>query len=431
MTDAFDVVVVGAGAAGLAAGARLTAAGVSVAVLEAASRPGGRAYTDTTSLDAPWDQGCHWLHSASVNPLRAAADELGVSYMLRGSRQARATHLGDRWADEAERNEVWQAIDGAFAAVKQAGDEGRDIAASAVLDTSSRWLRLVRHWITLMSAAEPERLSTLDYAAYSDTAENYPVSTGYGALIAAAARRMAPALDVTLDCPVAAVDWSGQGVVLDTPRGRVKARLAILALPTTILASGRLRFAPLLPAALAETFEALPLGCAEKVALRFDREVFGMPATSYCDTIDLRDPKRPPVNFTLNPFGHSMAIAQLGGDNAARLVKAGPAAMVDFALAALVDTFGADIRDRVAGTATTGWIANPLIGGAYSCALPGKAHMRTRLVDALDDPGTLDGKVMFAGEAVSAYAYSTAHGAWLSGLRAADNALARLGRKAA
>lgn len=425
MSDLFDAVVIGAGAAGLAAGARLHRAGARVAVLEAAGRIGGRAFTDTASFGVPWDRGCHWLHSASVNPLRKLADELGFAYMQRGSRQARDTHLGTRWASEDERNAVWLAIRDAFDAVKQAGDEGRDIAASEAMDLTTPWLRLTRHWLSLMSAADPERISTLDFAAYADTGENHPVQKGYGALVAAVAHAAAPDLAVTLDCPVTRIDWSGAGVALETPRGTVKASHAILAVPTSVIANGRIDFAPALPVELAEAFAALPLGAAEKVAFQFDRDVFGVAPTSYCDTIDLHDATRVPINFTLNPFGHAMAIGHLAGDNAAELVAAGPAAMADFGLSALVDAFGSDLRARVTGTATTAWIADPLIGGAYSCALPGLAHMRARLSDSLD------GKVLFAGEAVSAAAYSTAHGAHLTGIAAAERVLAALGRAAA
>ncbi|MBS7555268.1 FAD-dependent oxidoreductase [Ancylobacter dichloromethanicus] len=424
-----EVIVIGAGAAGLAAGARLTRAGVDVVVLEAAGRRGGRAFTDTATFGVAWDRGCHWLHSASVNPLRAAADELGLAYLARGNRKARATHLGDRWADEAECEAIWRAIQEGYAAIHKAGEEGRDIAASEVLGTPTPWTRLARHWLTLLSAAEPERLSTLDYAAYADTGENYPVEKGYGALVQAVAARAAPELAVVTGCPVSTIDWSGQGVSLATARGTLRARLAIVAVPTPVIARGGLAFAPLLPPDLAEAFEALPLGAAEKVAFLFDRDVFGVEPTSYIDTLDRRDPARKPVNFVLNPFGAPMAIGQLGGDNAARLVQAGPAAMRDFALAALKDAFGADIERHIAGVATTGWVADPLIGGGYSCALPGLAHVRARLTRTLTEP--VGERILFAGEAASPHAYSTAHGAHQTGLAAADTALALLRGRAA
>lgn len=432
MAAQHEVIVVGAGAAGLAAGTRLKQAGVDVLVVEAAPRTGGRAFTDTATFGVAWDRGCHWLHSASENPLRAAADELGIAYLARGNRKARATHLGDRWAEEAEREAAWQAIQHAYEAIHKAGEEGRDVAASEVLAVAGlppAWARLARHWLTLLSAAEPERLSTLDYAAYTDTGENYPVEKGYGALVQALAARQAPDLAIVTGCAVSTIDWSGQGVALATSRGTLAARLAIVAVPTSVIARGGLAFAPLLPPDLAEAFEALPLGAAEKVAFLFDRDVFGVEPTSYVDTLDLRDPDRKPVNFVLNPFGAPMAIGQLGGDNAARLVKAGPQAMRDFALAALKDAFGAEIGNRIAGVATTGWVADPLIGGGYSCALPGLAPMRARLTRTLTEP--VGERVLFAGEAASPHAYSTAHGAHQTGLAAAETALALLRGRAA
>ena len=427
MAAQHEVIVIGAGAAGLAAGARLARAGVDVVVLEAAPRAGGRAFTDTATFGLPWDRGCHWLHSASVNPLRAAADEMGLAYLVRGNRKARAIHLGDHWAGEGEREAMWEAIQASYAAIHKAGEEGRDVAASDVLAEAGlppEGARLARHWLTLLSAAEPERLSTRDYAAYSDTGENYPVERGYGALVQALAARDAPDLALVTGCAVSTVDWSRQGVSLATSRGTLTGRLAIVAVPTSVIARGGLAFAPLLPPDLAEAFEALPLGAAEKVAFLFDRDVFGVEPTSYIDTLDIGDPARKPVNFTLNPFGHPMAIAQLGGANAAGLVQAGPGAMRDFALAALKDAFGAEIERHVAGVATTGWVADPLIGGGYSCALPGLAHVRARLTQTLSHP--LADRLLFAGEASSPHAYSTAHGAHQTGLAAAETALGLL-----
>ncbi len=82
-SGAVDVAIVGAGAAGLGAAKALQAAGKTFVVLEAMNRSGGRAWTDTETFGVPVDWGCHWLHSASINPMRAFADELGVSYLDR------------------------------------------------------------------------------------------------------------------------------------------------------------------------------------------------------------------------------------------------------------------------------------------------------------------------------------------------------------
>src|ERR1700691_2834515 len=77
-SSACDVVVVGAGAAGVAAGRRLVAAALDVAIIEARDRLGGRAHTVATALGRPADVGCEWLHSAERNPWVDVARELGL-----------------------------------------------------------------------------------------------------------------------------------------------------------------------------------------------------------------------------------------------------------------------------------------------------------------------------------------------------------------
>ena len=87
----FDLIIIGAGCAGLAAAREAKRCGLSYTVLEAQDRIGGRAYTNTTTFGIPIDYGCHWLHAASVNPLRQLADDYGFAYERVGSR--RSTHV--------------------------------------------------------------------------------------------------------------------------------------------------------------------------------------------------------------------------------------------------------------------------------------------------------------------------------------------------
>jgi monoamine oxidase len=198
-----------------------------------------------------------------------------------------------------------------------------------------------------------------------------------------------------------------------TPRGTIRARAVIMTVPTTVLAQGGIRFTPDLPASHAEAFDALPTGHAEKVAFRFDRDVFGLPPTSYIDTLDLTGRARPPINFQINPWGRPLAIGQVPGTTARALKAEGDAAMIAFGLDALVDAFGNDIRRHVTKQTATDWIGNPFIRGGYSCARPGQAHRRRHLIEPIAD------RIWFAGEAVSWDAFSTCHGAHLTGLEQA------------
>ncbi|MBL6431338.1 MAG: FAD-dependent oxidoreductase [Alphaproteobacteria bacterium] len=124
------------------------------------------------------------------------------------------------------------------------------------------------------------------------------------------------------------------------------------------------------------------------------------------------DPARAPINFVVNHFSQPVIVGQLCGETARELEAAGEPAMVDFGLAALKDVFGSGIAARIRRATATRWTSDPHILGAYSCALPGHADARA----ALRAP--IDGGLFLAGEAVSATAFSTAHGARKSGLEA-------------
>lgn len=409
------VIVVGAGAAGLAAGERLAERGVEFVVLEASDRIGGRAFTDTLSFGVPFDHGCHWLHSASKNPFREIADRIGHHYLKRTSRRAAHLFLKDRLADEAERKAAWDAVEAAFAASEKAGRLGQDIAASDVIRPPAEWKRLVIHWLRLLSSPDPHEISTLDLARYSDTGENWPVLDGYGALVVAAGRDV----PVRTGVAVTGLDWSGPGVTAETSAGTLRAKAAIVTVSTNVLASGAIRFSPALPPEYQDAIAACPCGFAEKVAISFKEPLPGLEEVAYLDTLDPTDEARSPINYTVYPdaAGHPVAVGQLGGSVARDLLREGEAAMVDFALAALCDAFGSAIRDQVLQTAVTRWGTDPLVRGAYSCALPGKGQKRLRLCDPIGE------RVFLAGEATSPEAYSTAHGARWSGLLAAERAI--------
>src|SRR4051812_25237489 len=142
-TGDIDVVIVGAGSAGLGAAKRAQELGLNFVVLEAMDRIGGRAYTDTSTFGSPWDVGCHWLHSASVNVYRELADKYGFHYERNRPRRNvfdGARRLPD---DEAERveNEVYQ---GLWGAIEAAGLEGKDVSAADVVDMNHPWISMLR-----------------------------------------------------------------------------------------------------------------------------------------------------------------------------------------------------------------------------------------------------------------------------------------------
>lgn len=398
-----DLVIVGAGAAGVGAGLELQARGVPFVILEAAGRVGGRAHTDTTSLPHVWDRGCHWLHCADVNPLVPWADRLGANYL----REERIDHFmvwaKDRWASAAEAAEARAALVTALEAVERAGEAGRDVPVAEVLPDAGRWAPAVGHILQLLASEDAEKVSAVGYADYADTDVNWPVASGYGDLIG----RMAAGLPIRTGVSVSAVTQRADGVRVETSAGAIEARAAIVTASTNVLLSGAIAFGPGPARDLLDLVQHVPCGAYEKVAIALERRLVDDDAKVFC-MIEGGDGASP-VDFQIAPRGEPLMIAHMAGSLARDFAAGGEAAMIDFAVERLVMAFGADVRKRIVGTAATGWRQDPFVGGAYSYAKPGCAADRWRMIEA--DTGT----VAFAGEAFSRQWQATAHGAYQSG----------------
>jgi monoamine oxidase len=408
MAESFDIVIVGGGAAGIAAGRRLAGEKVSFRILEAGDRLGGRAFTRTLG-GMPLDLGCGWLHSADRNPWTRLAEEAGVEI------DRTLPAWGKQWQgigfSAAEQKEAWAAFE-AFDKKLRENPPASDRAGDA-LEPGGRWNAWLEALSGYINGAELHCLSIADYLAYedADTDTNWRLPSGYGAFIAGAAE----SLPVTLDVPVTRIDRTGPLLSIDTREGFLHARAVIVAVPTTVLAQERLRFDP----PLLEKVEAaadLPLGLANKAFLRLDRPEPFEPDTQLLG--DSRDSET--GSYYLRPFGRSVVECYFGGTGARALEAEGEGASLDFAIEQLVGLLGSEMRRRLTPLVESRWGADPLFGGSYSHALPGKAAARQALAAPVED------RIFFAGEACSRSDFSTAHGAYETGVAAAEAALAAL-----
>jgi monoamine oxidase len=413
-----DVVVIGAGLAGLGAATALRAAGRSALVLEASGRIGGRAWTTyPAELGGVWfDVGSVWLHNAETNPLvpiaRAAgetllrSDELRVERTFVGTREATA----EEYADYAG---AWQRFEDRAAAILRTRDDVpmAEVARSMPDDA---WAVTVETWEgPIICVASADEFSLRDWLRNVLSGSNLVPDGGIGAFVA---RRLGDGLDIRLSTPVTRVSWGGAGVSVETASGVVTARSAIVTVSTGVLAAGTIVFDPPLPVATQAAIHALPMGLAMKVALRATgTDRLGLPL--HC-SID-RQVKRsgdPTMGFQCWPYKRDYVQGWVGGPVAWELARAGDAAAVDFALGQLRTLFGGRVDRVFAGgqRLVTRWDADPFVRGAYSFVRPGDADARAALAQPL-----ADGHLLFAGEACHDGMTGTVAGAWISGQDAA------------
>lgn len=420
------VVVVGAGAAGIGAGLALARSGVPYIILEASSRPGGRAYTDCDSLGSLFDHGCHWFHSADRNPLRVLADRLGHVYAAPATRGVRPLCVDGKWLDVPEREALNAMIFGMFDDIEAAASQGRDVAASDLIDFSGQFGPLRRHWMELLECRAPEEVSVLDAGRYCDSKVNLAVKDGYGRLF----EKLSHGLAIRFMSPVGTIETRGNGVRVSGSFGEIDCAAAILTAPLGVLAAGAITLRPAPDQAFAAALDDIRMGTYEKTVIAFDRPILQFPAgteSSYCDIVDPADADDLPLNFEIHPFGRPLAISHLaGGSLDLLLAREGERGLVDLTIAKLVRGFGADIRRHIVGTLVTSWGSNPYIRGGYAIARPGRAGSRDRLI-----AGDISDRVFLAGEACHPYWFATAHGAYLTGIDRAHRALSAIGHPAA
>jgi monoamine oxidase len=378
-------------------------------VLEATARVEGRAWTCEVA-GMRLDLGCGWLHSADRNPWTRIAEAAGFAVDRNAPAWGRQyQEIGFSETDQAAARRAYAAWEQRMESTPPASD-----CAADALEPEGEWNAYLQAISGFMNGAGLEHVSVADYTAYdsASTGCNWRTPAGYGTVIAASLPRP---IDLRLSTPVQSIELDGRGVELTTPVGAVRARAAIITVSTAVLAGSIIRLPPGLDA-WRHAAACLPLGRDEKVFIEilgessFTREtrVIGNP----------RD-RRTGVHH-IHPFRWPV-IERFVGDEAARIVeKTWPATGFVHAADELADLFGSSVRRSMHPLVASNRGRMTFVGGAYSHALPGHAKARKHLALPFEQ------RLFFAGEATHTDDFSTAHGAYDSGLRAAEEAIAAL-----
>lgn len=407
-----DVIIVGAGAAGLSAAKELTELGLSFTLLEGSHRIGGRAYSEEIAPGVWFDLGCAYIttsnNPAVINPFINIAKDLGVEI----GEDKRNLFDDERYSYNRERlvgreeAALRQYDADNNAAIMESAKHGEDRAISELIDLDHPYARPYMNGMTTVSARDIDQTSAADCANASGDAE-VPILNGYGNLVA----KWGADVRVSLNTEVETMDWSAKHVRVETPKGTLRGRCVLSTVSNGVLAAEHIHFKPGLPDWKAGAIHGLPTGTENKIGVHFDKDIFGPEGRG---TYHSWTERGEGAGFEASVMGLNVAIVFTGGRHAVSLEKQGKQAGHEFAVNRIADVFGNDIRKSVTRSIVTAWTSEPWTLGSYSCALPGQSHQRNELARSMDD------KVFFAGEATMNSLWGSCDGAYLSGIRAAQ-----------
>ena len=407
-----DVLVIGAGAAGIAAARALLAAGLGVAVLEARERVGGRAVTRAIR-GHPVDLGAHWLHAGPINPLVALGAARGEP--LRRAPQESHLVVGRRMATPAQGAALGRAYDRADRALTHHAGDAVDRPAAAYLPLLGPWREPVATVHGLVCGRPLTQVSARDFPSL-EYEDNHFVAGGYGAYLA----RLARGLPIRLGAPVERLDWSGPGVRALGAFGTIPARAAIVTAPMAVLQAGGLRFDPGLPPAVEEAIAGFAPGTYEHVVLHWP----GAPFRGADRIASFAGGRGKPAGMLTRLDGTPFHYFELDQPMRDRLDGRGPDAARRLARAVLAERFGHRALRDLAIPAVSTWREDPWSRNSWAVVPPGRFPIRDDLKAPVAD------RLWFAGEALSRPQWGTVGGAWVEGERAASEVAARLRREA-
>ena len=439
-----DVLILGAGAAGLAAARSLSEAGLRLAVIEARPRIGGRVLTRHDShVPVPLELGAEFIHGEAPETLsiaRAAglaAVELSMARdIVRSGRFTRMEDFGT--LVEAMNRDL----------ARRLARRGRDFPVSEYLDSraaSPLKRALLKNFVEGFYAARPERLSAQSLAAdladanddHSIEGKQFRVINGNDALMQWLRDGLDPdRAQVHLSAVAQKVSWKRGDVAVEcagadgAPLDVLRARKAIITAPLPLLKAGALRFTPAL-AAKQRALAGLETGHVFKIILRFRDAFWEEPgflkerrARRNEDAAGMNFLIAPgaevPVWWTALPVRAPLLTGWVGGVAAETLLAEEPQSRVERSLVALSNVLAVprrELEQKLDAWTSHDWRADPFARGAYSyIGVGGNDAPR-----ALARP--VDGTLFFAGEATNGAEIGTVAGALSSGRRAAREVL--------
>ena len=407
-----DVVVIGAGSAGLSASAELMRRGISFVCIEGMNRIGGRCYTDMSTFGVPADHGAHWLHGHKQNEIAIFGKKHKDKFKIYKEPDRSVVYDGGNKVNE---NKLWNI----YKKIEKIRETSSD---KPFMDLIPEKIKK-NDWFDTAHKASMAR-DFGEFSSYDDNnnwndpgwdSGNALCREGYGTLLAYY-RKDVP---VKLNTIVSEIKWGGQGVQVATNKGTINAKACIVTVSAGVLKAEKIKFTPALPPRKYEAFESVSMTVSNRVLMQLNKKFLGKfkSDTNFyikCNSNGAKSPETISYGL-LKMSGTNVSLFGISGQFSRDLENEGSEAMIDFVLNKLKSAWGSKFYEKYGiKTIATGWANNPFTLGAYSGGVPGKSKKRYDIKFPVGD------RIFCAGEA-TAGAFSTVHGANRSGIRAATD----------
>jgi len=417
-----QIVVIGAGLAGLAAAQELQRLGHEVTVIEARDRIGGRVWTSRQWPDAPLDFGATWIHGTEGNPITDLADAIQARRLVTDYDQAMTYNTDGSPLSGEDEEELEQLREALFEAIAIAQDGEMDTsilkATESVWRGSSSQARRLINFI-LNSELEHEYaggLAQLSAHWYdSDQAfdgDEVLFEQGFGVI----AESLAEGLSIELGQVVSEVRWDQSPLRVITHQTEFLADYVVVTLPLGVLQSQRVRFTPALPSDKQQAIARLGMGLLNKCYLRFE-EAFWPADVDWLEYISANHGEWAEWVSFQRVANQPILLGFNAADQGRQIEDWSDQAIVSSAMETLKTIFGVDIPDPMDAQITR-WASDPFALGSYSYNALGSTPQDREILAA-----PVGQRLFFAGEATEPDYFGTTHGAYLSGLRAAEEIL--------
>lgn len=406
-----NIVIVGAGIAGLSAANYLQKQGFNPIVLEAQANVGGRLKTNR-SLGIPFDEGASWIHGPIGNPLTKLAKQANAQTFLTNDEHLKVYAMnGSEYTStqleqaENQYNEILKTLKG-----KKEQSFGTVFYQQYPLYKEDHlWTYMLSAYLEFDTGGDIYQLSSKDF--YDDEAfrgEDVIVTNGYDNI----AKHLAKGLDIRLNTTVTSIDYSDNTILIGTNNGKYTADQILVTVPLGVLKKGAIQFTPSLPAQTQEAIHKLQMGAVNKFLLVWDK-AFWDENVQY---MGYTPAERGKFNYFLNMKNFAKANALMTfafGDYSKQTEQMTDQAILEEIMTHLKHIYGKNIPQPTQFLRTK-WNENPYSYGAYSFPAKGGS---SGLFEVFEE--AVNEQVFFAGEHTIRDYRGTVHGAYLSGIRAA------------